>query len=134
MSETTLIQDPLPFFVTGPGGIDGLLIVVALVLILVLLGFGALYFTINALPDRMASGLGKVQMQVVGILGLLSLFTMNNLYWVAALLLAAIPVPDLLNPLNQIARGLARRSTEEEAAPPETEMDETGKEGEACSN
>lgn len=106
MHETELAHDPLPFFITGPGATDGLLIVVGVVLVLVLLGFGALYFTINALPDRMATGLGKAQMQLVGILGLLSLFTMNNLYWVAALLLAAVPIPDVVTPLRRIADGI----------------------------
>ncbi|MES0882340.1 hypothetical protein [Roseibium sp. SCP14] len=92
--------DPAPFFVTGPGATDLLFIAVAIVLVAILLGFGALYFTIQALPDRMASGLGKTQLQVVGILGLLSLFFMNNAFWIAALLLAAIPLSKIVVPVK----------------------------------
>ena len=78
----------LPFWVTCPGGTALLKIAVAVVLVLVLLGFSALHFTIQAIPDRMASGMHKVQMQFVGVLGLLPLVTMNNAYWITAILVA----------------------------------------------
>lgn len=103
--------DPLPFFITAPDGSDGLFVAVAITLVLILLGFGAFYFTIQAIPDRMAAGANKIQLQIVGILGLLSLFTMNNAYWVAALLLAAIRIPDLYTPIKVISRSLARLSS-----------------------
>ena len=45
-------MDETSFFVTGPGDTDGTLIVVAIVLFLIILGFGALYFTIQAWPDQ----------------------------------------------------------------------------------
>ena len=86
----------LPFWVTAPGETDGFLIVVGLLLVLVLLGFGALYFTVQAIPDRMAAGAHKVQMQLVGVLGLLSLFTLNNAFWIAAILIAAVPLHEIL--------------------------------------
>ncbi|SLN26024.1 hypothetical protein TRL7639_00923 [Falsiruegeria litorea R37] len=85
----------LPFWVTPPGETDGFLIVVGCVLVAVLLGFGALYFTIQAIPDRMASGAHKVQMQLVGVLGLISLFTLNNAFWIAAILIAAVPLHEI---------------------------------------
>ena len=91
----------LPFWVTYPDGTDGLKIVVGIVLVLVLLGFGALYFTIQAIPDRMATGMHKIQMQFVGVLGLISLFTMNNAYWIAAILVAAVPLHELIPSLKQ---------------------------------
>ena len=81
------------------------------------LGFGALYFTIQAIPDRLADGASKVQLQLVGLLGLLSLFTMNNAFWVAALLLAAIRIPDLVTPLRDIVGALRLRETHD-ARPP----------------
>ena len=84
---------------------------------LVILGFGALYFTIQALPDRLAEGTSKTQMQIVGILGLLSLVTMNNAFWIAALLLAAMRMPDFVTPLKAIAGSLKSTSTADEAAP-----------------
>ncbi|NOD49464.1 MULTISPECIES: hypothetical protein [unclassified Ruegeria] len=86
----------LPFWVTPPGETDGFLIVVGILLVVVLLGFGALYFTVQAIPDRMAAGAHKVQMQLVGVLGLISLFTLNNAFWIAAILIAAVPLHEIL--------------------------------------
>ncbi len=110
----------LPFFVTAPGDSDILYSAVAVFLVLVAVGFGALYFTIQAIPDRLADGASKVQLQIVGLLGLLSLFTMNNAFWVAALLLAAIRIPDIVTPLREIAREMAARR-ELPATPPPPE-------------
>ena len=99
----------LPFYITAPGETDILLGAVALTLVAVVIGFGALYFTIQAIPDRIAKGTSKAQMQVVGLLGLISLFTMNNLYWIAAILLAAVRLPDFVSPLKDIAASLRAR-------------------------
>ena len=85
----------LPFWVTPPGETDGFLIVVGVLLVVILLGFGALYFTIQAIPDRMAAGAHKIQMQLVGVLGLISLFTLNNAFWIAAILIAAVPLHEV---------------------------------------
>ena len=97
--KSTLSEEALelfPFWLTAPGETDVFLIAVGIALMLVLLGFGALYFTVQAIPERMAAGTHKAQMQVVGILGLISLFTLNNAYWIAAILLAAIPLHEIL--------------------------------------
>lgn len=93
----------LPFWVTAPRETDGFLIVVGFVLVGVLLGFGALYFTINAIPDRMAAGAHKVQMQLVSVLGLISLFTLNNAFWIAAILIAAVPLHELFPSLKPVS-------------------------------
>ena len=85
----------LPFWVTPPGESDVFLFVVGCVLVLVLLGFGALYLTVQAITDRMAAGAHKVQMQLVGVLGLISLFTLNNAFWIAAILIAAVPLHEI---------------------------------------
>jgi len=105
-----VIQEHLPFYITGPGESDILFTAVTITLVLVLIGFGALYFTIQAIPDRLAEGTSKAQMQVVGILGLISLITLNNAYWVAALLLAAFRIPDLLTPFKSMSRSLKKLS------------------------
>ncbi len=97
----------LPFWVTAPGETDGFLIVVGLCLVVVLLGFGALYFTVQAIPDRMAAGAHKVQMQLVGVLGLISLFTLNNAFWIAAILIAAVPLHEIF-PLKPEVNGPER--------------------------
>ena len=109
MDETSVMVawEHLPFYITGPGETDFLFGAVAVALVAILVGFGALYFTIQAIPDRMVAGAGKAQMQVVGLLGLISLFTMNNAYWIAALLLAAVRIPDIVTPLKEIARSKA---------------------------
>ncbi len=88
-------MERLPFWVTAPGATDGFMLLIGLVLALILLGFGALYFTVQAIPDRMAAGAHKIQMQVVGILGLISLFSLNNAFWVAAILIAAVPLHEV---------------------------------------
>ena len=111
MSEATVtvVHEHLPFYITGPGESDILFSAVAVALVAIIIGFGALYFTIQAIPDRLVEGAGKAQMQVVGLLGLISLFTMNNLYWIAAILLAAMRIPDLITPLTDIARSMKTR-------------------------
>ena len=122
MRETAgaVAHEYLPFYITGPGETDILFGAVAISLVAILIGFGALYFTIQAIPDRIVEGAGKAQMQVVGLLGLISLFTMNNAYWIAAILLAAVRIPDIVTPLKEIAQA---RSVKAEPAlvegPPE---------------
>ena len=110
-SAVNVVQEHLPFFITGPGESDILFTAVTIALILIVIGFGALYFTIQAIPDRLVEGTSKAQMQLVGILGLISLFTMNNAFWIAALLLAAIRIPDIVTPFKSISRSLKRLST-----------------------
>jgi hypothetical protein len=109
--------DHLWFFIVRPGETDILFGAVAIALVLIVLGFGALYFTIQAWPDRLAKGVGKAQLQVVGILGLLSLLTMNNMLWVIALVLAAIRIPDIVTPLRNISRALNSRPDAIETPP-----------------
>ncbi len=145
-SAGAVAHELLPFYITGPGETDLLFGADAVTLVAILIGFGALYFTIQAIPDRMVEGAGKAQMQVVGLLGLISLFTMNNAYWIAAILLAAVRIPDIVTPLKQIA--LARTAAAnpqipadapsnavveeaEESAGPESEQESAEKEGES---
>ena len=45
--------DHLSFWITAPGETDLLFILVAIFLVLVLIAFGAFYFTIQSIPDRM---------------------------------------------------------------------------------
>ncbi|MFY0660934.1 MAG: hypothetical protein JXR15_10605 [Shimia sp.] len=100
----------LPFFVVAPGGTDFLMLGIGIFLVVILLGLGALYFTVQAIPDRMASGSHKIQMQIVGILGVISLFTMNNAFWIAGILLAAIPFHELFpDHFARVDQALAER-------------------------
>ena len=110
MNDSVALVNPdhLPFYITGPGETDVLFFLVAIFLTLAVVAFGAFYFTIQSIPDRMVEGSGKAQMQIVGLLGLLSLFTLNNAFWIAALLLAAIRIPDFATPLGSISKSLKK--------------------------
>jgi hypothetical protein len=50
----------------------------------------------------------KVQFEIVAVLALLALFTHQHLYWIAALLLALVTIPDFSTPLNTIADSLEK--------------------------
>jgi hypothetical protein len=77
-------------------------------LLAAVIGLGVLFFTLHSLPERL--GHKKLQFEIVAVLGLLSLFTHIHLIWVAALLLALIDLPDLVTPLQRIARGVEKMS------------------------
>ena len=98
----------LPNFITGPGDTDVLLNLVLVLLLAGVLVAGNLYFRIHSLPERMAHRTGKVQLQVVAVLCLIALLTHNNLFWIAALLLALVQIPDFSSPLARIAAALER--------------------------
>ena len=94
----------LPFFITAPGGTDVLTWVAAVTLIGAVLLAGVVFLTVHSLPERMAHKGQKLQFEIVAVLCLLALFTHIQIFWVIALLLAFIDVPDFLSPLNRIAR------------------------------
>jgi len=99
----------LPIFITPPGESDVFLIGCAIFLVFAVLGAGSLYFRLHALPEHMAHGkANKLQLEVVAVLALLALFTHNNWFWVAALLLALVPIPDLHAPLVAMADSLTK--------------------------
>lgn len=98
----------LPGFITAPGETDVLFVGSVVALVIIVLMIGSLYFWLHALPERMAHGASNLQFQLVGVLSLLALFTHNNAFWVAALLLAFIPIPDFWTPLANMADSLAR--------------------------
>lgn len=104
-----LAPEHLPVFIAGPDGGDVLFIATAAFVLVFVLILGNLYFRLHALPEMMAHRANSAQYQLIGILTLLALFTHNNLFWVAALLLAALKLPDIATPLYAIARSLERR-------------------------
>src|SRR5215468_6931637 len=93
----------LPFYITKPGETDVLMIVMGIFLIFAVLGVGNIYLRLHSLPERMAHKSQKLQFEIVAVLGLLALFTHIHLFWIAALLLALIDLPDFGTPLNSIA-------------------------------
>lgn len=99
----------LPAFITAPGEIDIFLTGAAIFLVVITLLLGSVYFRLHALPEQMAHrNAHKLQFEVVAVLALLALFTHNNSLWIAALLLALVPVPDFHGPLTSMAQSLAR--------------------------
>lgn len=107
----------IPSFITAPGETDVLFTGSVIFLILAVMGMGSLYFWLHSLPERMSHGSGQLQFQLVGALSLLALFTHINAFWVAALLLALIPVPDFWTPLASMADSLARMATGRSRSP-----------------
>jgi hypothetical protein len=93
----------LPAFITAPGEADVLMVVTAIFLLLAVLMFGILFLRLHSLPERMAHRTHKLQFEIVAILCLVALFTHIHLFWVAALLLAVIDIPDIGGSLGRIA-------------------------------
>ena len=86
----------LPVFITAPGETDVFLVGSAIFLIVGIISLGSLYFRLHALPEHLAHGkASKLQFEVVAVLALLALFTHNSGFWVAAVIFANVPIPDL---------------------------------------
>jgi hypothetical protein len=93
----------LPAFITAPGETDVLMVAVGVLLLVAVLMFGILFLRLHSLPERMAHRTHKLQFEIVAVLCLLALFTHIHLFWVAALLLAMIDLPDIGGALGRIA-------------------------------
>jgi multisubunit Na+/H+ antiporter MnhF subunit len=98
----------LPWFITAPGETDTFLVVMAIFLVIAVMAVGLLFLRLHTLPERMAHSSQKLQFELVAVLGLLSLFTHNHIFWVAGLILALIDVPDWGTPLRRIAGSVER--------------------------
>lgn len=108
MAETLHEMAPahLPSFLPSADGSDPLFSVLVVVVLVSAVLIGTLYLRLHSLPEQMAHGANRSQFQLVAILGLLALFTHQNLFWVAALLLAVVVPPDYETPLKSIADSL----------------------------
>jgi hypothetical protein len=102
-----LAPHELPAFLPAADGSDSLMTMVVILLFLLMLVVGNFYLKLHALPERMAHRKSHTQLQIITVLALLALFTHNNIFWVAALLLAVVKFPDYITPLNSIAKSLA---------------------------
>ena len=110
----------LPSFITAPGDTDVLMVVVGIILIGAVIGVGNLYLRLHSLPERMAHKSQKFQFEIVAVLGLLSLFTHNHLFWVIGLFLAMVDLPDFSTPLRRIAGSVEKLA----GVPPEPDPTE----------
>lgn len=93
----------LPGFITAPGETDVLMVVMAVILLAAVMGFGILFLRLHSLPERMAHRTHKIQFEIVAVLCLIALFTHMHIFWIAALLLAMVDLPDFGTSLNRIA-------------------------------
>jgi hypothetical protein len=98
----------LPFFIPGADGSDTLTLVMGIFLIATVFWVGTLYWKLHSLPERMAHKSQKLQFEIVAVLGLISLFTHEHIFWVAGLLLALIDLPDFGTPMRSIADSVGR--------------------------
>ena len=98
----------LPFFIPGPDGSDALMVVMGFFLIGTIFWVGTLYWKLHSLPERMAHKTHKLQFEFVAVLGLISLFTHEHIFWIAGLLLAMIDLPDFGTPIRSIADSVER--------------------------
>ena len=114
-AQHPLAPHSMPPFITAPGATDWLLVCMAFVLVAAVLGAGVFFFWLHSLPERLVHNSTKVHFDIVAVLGLLSLFTHVHLFWVAALLLALVKmpqwsIPDFSGLLSRIAASVERMS------------------------
>jgi hypothetical protein len=107
----------LPMFITAPGDTDVLMVVMAAILALCVVAFGVLFFRLHSLPEHIAHKSHKVQMEIVSVLCLISLFTHMHIFWIVGLILAFIDIPDFGTPLQRIAGGVEKIAGVEPTAP-----------------
>ena len=98
----------LPIFITPPGQTDVLMVVTAAFLLVAVVAFGILFLRLHSLPERMAHRGHKLQFEIVAVLCLIALFTHIHAFWIAALLLALIDLPDVSGWMGRIATGVER--------------------------
>ena len=103
----------LPRFIPGADGSDPLFTFVVVTVVVLVMAIGIFYLKLHSLPERMAHRQNSTQMQLIAVLAVLALFTHNNAFWVLALLLAVVRVPDFSTPLNSIAASLEKISRRE---------------------
>lgn len=101
-----LAPQHLPGFIPGADGSDLLFTTVVVLILILALVLGVVYFKLHALPERMAHRQNSTQLQLIAVLAILALLTHNNVFWVGALLLAVVRFPDFLTPINSIDRSL----------------------------
>lgn len=106
----------VPAYLAGADS-DPLMVVMAIIIIVLVVVAGALYFKLHAVPEHIAQGKNHTQIQLIAILTILALFTHNNVFWVGALIIAVVELPDFMTPIKSIAKSLAiladRKETED---------------------
>ena len=122
-SKNPAAPEHLLWFVTAPGATDTLYAITTIVVIVSVLLLGVMFFWLHSLPERM--GHKKLQFEVVCVLGLLSMFTHMQIFWIIGLLLALIDLPDFMSPLRRIADSAEKIAHIESAPADEASQPET---------
>ena len=120
-----LAPHALPPFVGGADGGDPLFSAITLIVIALVLIIGVFYLKLHAIPEQLAHKHSNTQSQLIMVLALLALFTHNNIFWVAALILALLKLPDFLTPINSISDSL-KKLTAQEGSTPAPKVDNSG--------
>ena len=127
----------LPIFITPPGQTDVLMVITGVFLLVAVVAFGLLFLRLHSLPERMAHRGHKLQFEIVAVMCLIALFTHIHAFWIAALLLALVDIPDLGAWMTRIAGGVDRiagiKSAEVsiESSRPENQTGSNGTDGAA---
>ncbi len=122
-SPNPVATEHLPFFITAPGDTDVLYNIMVVFVIGSIVLAGVVFLTIHSLPERMAHKSKKIQFDIVAVLCLLALFTHEHIFWVAALLLAFIDIPDFSTPFRRIATAVETIAGQEAAGKPSDDSD-----------
>ena len=120
-----LAPHALPSFVGGADGGDPLFSAITFIVIALVLVIGVFYLKLHAIPEQLAHKYSNTQSQLIMVLTLLALFTHNNIFWVAALILALLKLPDFLTPINSISDSL-KKLTAQEGSTPAPKVDNSG--------
>ena len=122
-----LAPHSLPPFVGGADGSDPLFSAIIFIVIIAVLGIGVFYLKLHAIPEQLAHKHSNTQSQLIMVLALLALFTHNNIFWVAALILALLKLPDFLTPINSISESL-RKLTADQSEQQSAAVEKSGEE------
>ena len=120
-----LAPHALPPFVGGADGGDPLFSAITFIVIALVLIIGVFYLKLHAIPEQLTHKHSNTQSQLIMVLALLALFTHNNIFWVAALILALLKLPDFLTPINSISDSL-KKLTAQEGSTPAPKVDNSG--------
>ena len=120
-----LAPHALPPFLGGADGSDPLFSAITFIVITMALVIGVFYLKLHAIPEQLAHKHSNTQSQLIMVLALLALFTHNNIFWVAALILALLKFPDFLTPINSISDSL-KKLTAQESSTPAPKIDNSG--------
>jgi hypothetical protein len=102
------------------------MVVTAVILAASVVMFGILFLRLHSLPEHMAHGAKKAQIEIVSVLCLIALLTHIHAFWIVALLLAIIDIPDFPGWFGRITAAVERIAGGKSAdAAPEATLRET---------